>query len=217
MNLPLWMLSAALAAPPAAAADAPIAGTYVARMAETASALRLGADGRYEWFFSQGALDLAGAGRWTRSGADRLLLTSDPPVVPPRTVFVASGRDSEPGLLVSIVDAEGKPAGFLDVVAEHGQGEPSHGFAQEGEHRFEPEAGRPVTAVRVGSQVYDFVSEAFAVPPGDNVMRFRFEPNDVGKADFQAQEVMVAPRALSLVWRGLNLRYTLSDEREESD
>ncbi len=58
--------------PAHAAATAPaatLAGEYhLDGVMETGSGLLLHPDGRFEWFFSYGALDLAARGRWTRAG-----------------------------------------------------------------------------------------------------------------------------------------------------
>lgn len=213
ITLAIAGLTACLSAPAAAA----IEGTYVANLPETASALRLLPGGRFEWFFSQGALDLQGSGRWSRRDDRTLLLTSDPPVVPPRFTLLERRRDGEPGLLVKVVDASGAPANFLDVRAEYSDGSGADGFIQEGgEYRFAAEAGRSIVALFLGSAVFDFVSERYPVAADEaNVISFRFEANDVGKHDFQAHPVTLEPRALEMSWKGLELRYALTDQPEE--
>ena len=203
------------AAPPA---EMPVEGVWKAQMPETAAFLELDANGRFGFFFSQGALDATGEGRWERSG-DRLLLTSDPHPVPPRTTLLGSGSDGEPGLLVRIVAADGKPVSLIDLFAEHPGGEVSHGLVQSypgGEYRFEGQP--PVKAVAVGSLIYDFDSPSFPVPSGANVMRFRFEPNDYAKVDFAALPVTIeADGSLLLNWRGVDLRYRRHVEEPTDD
>lgn len=209
------------AAPPA---DMPVEGVWKAELPETAAFLELKSNGRFGFFFSQGALDATGEGRWERSG-NRLLLTSDPHPVPPRTTFLGSASDGAPGLLVRIVGADGKPVSLVHVFAEHPGGEVSHGLVQSypgGEYRFE--ADPPVKTVAVGSLIYDFVSPSFPVPSGRNVMRFRFEPNDYAKVAFVALPVRIeADGSLLLNWRGLDLRYRrhvedpTGDRPEEQD
>lgn len=71
------------AAHPVAAAPA-LAGEYhLEGVMETGSGLRLHEDGRFEWFFSYGALDLAARGRWTRAG-DGIDLAVDEMQFPPQ-------------------------------------------------------------------------------------------------------------------------------------
>ena len=73
--------------PAHAAATAPaatLAGEYhLDGVMETGSGLLLHPDGRFEWFFSYGALDLAARGRWTRAG-DGIDLAVDEMQFPPQ-------------------------------------------------------------------------------------------------------------------------------------
>jgi len=67
-----------------AAAAATLAGEYhLDGVMETGSGLLLHPDGRFEWFFSYGALDLAARGRWTRAG-DGIDLAVDEMQFPPQ-------------------------------------------------------------------------------------------------------------------------------------
>ena len=68
----------------AAAPAATLAGEYhLDGVMETGSGLLLHPDGRFEWFFSYGALDLAARGRWTRAG-DGIDLAVDEMQFPPQ-------------------------------------------------------------------------------------------------------------------------------------
>ena len=187
-------------------AVATVEGIYQLDMPETASTLILGPGGRFQWDFSQGALDLVGEGRWPRHG-DRLVLTSDPPVVPPRFLHTGAGDSEIPGLLIEVTNARGKPAGNLDVAAEYADGSRESGFIQGGEYRFEPDPARRIVAMFLGSEIYGFVSERFPVAEGVTVLRFRFEANDVGKADFQAVPAAITADGLDVDWKGTTLRY----------
>ena len=89
----LLAVSIALAAPcvtaqdlgrAAATATETLAGEYhLDGVMETGSGLLLQADGRFEWFFSYGALDLAARGHWTRAG-DGIDLAVDEMQFPPQ-------------------------------------------------------------------------------------------------------------------------------------
>ena len=69
---------------PAATPAATLAGEYhLDGVMETGSGLLLHPDGRFEWFFSYGALDLAARGRWTRAG-DGIDLAVDEMQFPPQ-------------------------------------------------------------------------------------------------------------------------------------
>jgi hypothetical protein len=189
-------------------AAAGIEGTYVLHQRETDSTLELQSNHRFRWYLSQGAMDVSAQGNWEEKG-NVILLTTSPVVVPPRFELVGSGHDRESGLLIKIVDVHGKPVVYLDVFADsENGGEPDHGFEQTGEYRFRPRAGYPITSVRLGSEIFDFISKPFPVArDGSNVMTFRFTPNDCGKANFVAQPVTLAGGALTLKWRGVELLY----------
>ena len=59
---------------PAVADTASLAGHYYLEgIMETGSELLLRDDGRFQWYFTYGALDLAAEGRWQREGADIVL------------------------------------------------------------------------------------------------------------------------------------------------
>ncbi|MDR7097703.1 hypothetical protein J2X04_000050 [Lysobacter niabensis] len=64
--------------PAAAVASEPaLSGHYYLQgVMETGSELMLGDDGRFQWYFSYGALDLLAKGRWHREG-DRVVLVPD--------------------------------------------------------------------------------------------------------------------------------------------
>ena len=90
----LLAVSLALVAPCAVAQDTTAATSTAQALAgeyhldgvmETGSGLMLHADGRFEWFFSYGALDLAARGHWTRAGDGIDLAVEEmqfPPQVP---------------------------------------------------------------------------------------------------------------------------------------
>jgi hypothetical protein len=61
--------------PVAAPADARLAGHYYLNgIMETGSELLLREDGRFQWYFTYGALDLEAEGRWQREGDAVVLL-----------------------------------------------------------------------------------------------------------------------------------------------
>jgi hypothetical protein len=196
------------AAPPAG-----IEGVYATRQMEMASALRLTPDGRFDWYLSYGALDLAGAGRWSRGADGGLLLNSEPAYVAPRFEPAGKSRDGKRGLLVHVTDERGKAPNYLEALVEYEDGGRETHYLEEGAHRFAEKPGRRIVAVQLGSRAFDFISKRFAVDTDANVMRFRFFPNDLGRADFRDLAVSVEPDALSFTWRGETLRYVReSDE-----
>jgi hypothetical protein len=210
----LAFLLAAAAPPPEA-----VEGTYVLHRMEVGSALRLTGDGRFQWFFSTGALDLAGEGRWEKGADNAVILTSDPPVVPPRVELAATTRDRKGGVLVQVTDPAGVTPDYLEVVAEYSDGRREQAYFEEGGHRFRTGKGRRILAVRLGSPPFDLVSDRYPVTAAGNVLAFRFLPNGLGQESFAGSRVEVEPNALILNLRGDHLRYermTAEDEEEEA-
>jgi hypothetical protein len=198
-------------AAPASASPAPVEGLYVAHRMETASALQLTADGRFEWMFSTGALDMGGEGRWTRGADGVIRLNSDPPVVAPRFELVGNTKSGDPGVLVRLADESGEAPVWLGALAEYRDGGTSGGRFEGGEHYFEPDPARPIAAIRIAA-ILGIQSERHAVAPGD-VLSFRFHANDMGKADFRDVRVAEEPGALSFTWMGTKLRYVREGAR----
>lgn len=74
--MPAWAAEPKPGDAPAASRDAArIAGHYYLEgIMETGSELLLRDDGRFQWYFTYGALDLAAEGRWQREGVHVVLL-----------------------------------------------------------------------------------------------------------------------------------------------
>ena len=178
-------------------------------MFEVGSTLALAPSGRFLWIFSSGALDLAAEGRWTRAGDGTVVLNSEP-VRAPRFELVSRSRDDRPGIAVRLACESREAAEFLDAFVEYADGEQVAHHFSELEYRATPEdSPRPIAAIRVGSAVFDLLSERVPVNAGEaNVFTFRFIPNDLGRVEFRDQRVAIENGALSFVWRDMPLRYT---------
>ncbi len=206
------VLASALATAAPAEAPKTVEGIYELRMHETASALKLEAGGRFQWYFSQGAADLGAEGRWTRSG-HKILLTSDPAVVAPRFTLSSQAKEEGDGLLITIEHGGGEPPRDLQAIAEFADGSSDSAWIDDsGEHRIEASAQREIVSVRLGSDVFGFWSEPFRVERSKaNLLRFRYEPNDIGKENFQSLPLTIAPGAVTMKWRGTDLKYEVAD------
>ncbi len=67
-------------------------------------------------------------------------------------------------------------------------------------------------SVRLGSDIFGFWSEPFRIDRSKaNLLRFRYEPNDIGKEDFQALPLTIVPGAVTMKWRGTDLKYEAAD------
>lgn len=200
------MLVQAIALMLASASASSPAGTYQADMMETATALRLEEDGRYQWYFSQGALDLRSTGRWVRDG-DRILLSSDP-VREPKFRFLGAVKSPEPGIEVRVSGPGGAGVQGIDLIVEIDGGRRLEGTTDaDGAGRFDAPAGSART-VTLALPMFDLLSPPFAVgAAGGNVLRFELQPNDIGRERFDRAPLHVEKDGLELEWRGPKILY----------
>ncbi|MBC6492336.1 hypothetical protein ACFSQD_02410 [Flavihumibacter stibioxidans] len=145
---------------------------YLQSVRETASGFRLNADSSFDFFFSQGALDRSGKGRW-RVENGILQLDSEKW---PGTDFrlIESGTVSEKGFFIEIAEENKNILAFVDCILKNGDktkggSSNSHGeiFIENAEadsillqFRFVPER---ISVFRVKDQTH-------------NYYRFGFEP-----------------------------------------
>ncbi|MEO9461662.1 MAG: hypothetical protein ABJ242_02905 [Marinomonas sp.] len=162
-------------------------GDYTGNSFETAMGMRLAEDGTFNWRLSVGALDMRAKGSWQQQG-ETITLTSDPKPLPAR--FNWSGFEkAEGGKLVKVVWAEtGKPFAYATAGLICSDG--SRITAQVPAEGWSPDPAKcpkPVSLTlqegiyKVRSEPYDLA--AFDMPQGTTI-RFAFERNDLGVADF---------------------------------
>ena len=191
----------------AAMAQAPsLVGTYDGRQMEMAAALELLADGRFRYALAYGALDEEAAGKWTLRG-DRVLLTSDP-VRAPRLVLISQGRGAPGMLRVDLDLPKGLSRQYFDAIMTkpNGQAERKQ-LAEEG--LLMPFVGAEApTALRLSLQMFDVASAPVRLDANSGYsLRFRFEPNDIGKVPFEATPLQVVNGALLLDRHGRTIRF----------
>ena len=201
-----WLATVAAAIAVALPADArsPYSGRYrVAEGPDVAGGLELGADGRFRYFLSAGALDQRAEGSWTETAGD-IRLTTDPKPVPPS---FARGPDAKP----DGGEAEGEDAPTLHVRLADGRdlagidfrlglttGAGMAGYTQAEGWRFEePGAETPartpaetperkIAWVELIEPIYGVVSQRFVIdPPAAGGLVFVLTPNDIEIVDFQ--------------------------------
>ncbi|HEX8226142.1 MAG TPA: carboxypeptidase-like regulatory domain-containing protein [Allosphingosinicella sp.] len=191
----------------AASAVPAVGGVYVANQPETATGLMLAPDGRYEWAFSQGALDLESEGRWVREG-DRIILTSRA-YRPPRFSLSKASRSGVPGISVTVETAPGKPVQGIDVLLRYAGGKSDTGdTGAEGEYRFEPAPGDKPLSVALAIGMFQVESEAFPLDASRvDTLSFTIDPGDLGKQSFAAEPAAIVQDGLELTWRGQKLLY----------
>jgi hypothetical protein len=197
----------AFAVPVARAAS--LVGTYDGGQMEIAAGLELNADGRFRYALSYGALDEEAAGRWSISG-DRVLLTSDP-VTPPRFVLVSRDRAADGVLQVSLDVPKGLSRQYFDALITTTSGATQRRqFAEDGLLSQFTRENVPAS-LRLLFPMFSIAGEPVPLDPGSgHSLRFRFEPNDLGKANFQATPLRIVGGDLLLDRHGRTIRFRRS-------
>jgi len=164
------------------------------------------ADGRFRYGLAYGALDEEAAGKWTLRG-DRVLLTSDP-ITAPRFVLVSQGR-SAPGVLRVDLDLpKGVSRQYFDALISKANGQTERKqLAEDGLLLPFAAAEAPVT-IRLSLQMFQVASGPVRLDANSGYsIRFRFEPNDIGKVAFQATPLKLVDGALLLDRHGRTIRF----------
>lgn len=168
-------------------------GTYNGSSFETAMGMRITEDGRWEWGLSVGALDMRGAGTWEESG-DVITLTSDPKPAPAQFRFQGfepAEGSADPEKLVHVFRPDGKQFTYAEANIECANGARVLQFAAGSTaylDGYEPDTcDRPI-AVTVEQGIYDITSPRYDLAAmgweTGQIMRFEFDPKDLGIVDF---------------------------------
>jgi hypothetical protein len=198
------------AAPVATPTPASLAGRYDGGQMEIAAMLELGADGRFHYALSYGALDEEAQGSWQLDGA-QVRLTSDP-VTPPRFALVATRPLPTHRLRLSLELPPGMDAQYFDARVRLASGRVID--RQLGEDGLDLPLGPAdrVVSVQLQLPVYDFQGDAIPLPgaPGEAV-RIRFDPNDLGQVAFTRTPLLIGPEGLVLERYGRTLTFRRSE------
>jgi hypothetical protein len=191
MRIMLALLVAAVAAPASAQTVASLAGTYDGHQMEMGAMLRLTPDGRFDYGLAYGALDETGKGSWALKDG-KVLLTSDP-VTPPRFVFAGQKTGAAGVLDVALKVPKGMSPRYFDVAVTLTKGEPTGGqFSEAGGLSIPVDPVDPPRSVRVFLPMFELASDPVPVDPSKGyALSFRFEPNDIGKADFRGTALKI--------------------------
>ena len=183
-----------------------LVGTYDGRQMEMAAGLELLANGRFRYALAYGALDEQAAGKWTLRG-DRVLLTSDP-VRAPRFVLVSQGRGAPGVLRVDLDVPKGVSRQYFDAVITKANGQAERKQLAEDGLSLPFAAAEAPTTIRLLLQMFEVASGPVRLDANSGYsVRFRFEPNDVGKVSFQATPLKVVNRELLLDRHGRTIRF----------
>jgi hypothetical protein len=205
----LLLAAAATVAAPATAQPASLVGSYDGHQMEMAAGLELRADGRFRYGLAYGALDEQAAGRWTARG-DQVLLTSDP-VTPPRFVLVSQGRAADGVLQVGLDAPQGMSRQYFDVLVLNANGQAERKQLSEDGLSLPFGRDNPPSSIRMLFPVFQVIGDPVRLDPSSGyAVRFRFEPNDLGKVAFQATPLKVVNGELLLDRHGRTIRFKRS-------
>jgi hypothetical protein len=199
--------ASAIAARAMAQSQSPsLVGTYDGGQMEMAVALELLADGRFRYALAYGALDEQAAGKWSLRG-DQVLLTSDP-VRAPRFVLVSQGKGA-PGLLRVDLDVpKGVSRQYFDALITKVNGQTERKQLAEDGLSSPFAAAEAPTAIRLLLPMFEVASGPVRLDANSGYsIRFRFEPNDIGKVAFQATPLKLVNGALLFDRHGRTIRF----------
>jgi hypothetical protein len=169
-----------------------LAGTYDGGQMEVAAQLLLKPDGHFQYELAYGALDEAAEGTWEFKG-NAVLLTTVPAVTPPGFVVV-SDTPAPSGLFVKLTKTlvEGMRQRVLLLYGASPKADQDADEAEVGDDGAVPiPAGKHPTAFIPEIPVYPILPKPIALTAGGHRFVLRFEPHDIGKADFHPMPLLV--------------------------
>ena len=206
MRLLLALLTAMIATPAFAQHPASLVGHYDGHQMEMGAELVLNANGRFQYGVAYGALDEEATGTWVLQG-DQVLLTSDP-VTPPRFVFLGQ-KPAPAGIFrLSLEAPQGMSLQYFDAVLTFARHDP------EGEQLTDDGLARPIDAkdppitARLFLPMFELKADPVTIDPAKGYwLSFRFEPHDLGKADFRSAPLALDKGDLLLERFGRTIRF----------
>jgi hypothetical protein len=181
-------VSLALAAAPHQPAD--VVGVYTTDQMEVAGVLQLRPDGRFSYRLDYGAVSESAEGDWRLSGQS-VEISSNPVPKPPDFTLVRDDPAPAGKLYVALEDSGVSWSPLDAVVAIEGKDRPALLQAEADGEILIPKGSR-ATTLSMLVPVYQVAGSPVALS-GDRGHRllFRFAANDMGKAIFRAQPLLV--------------------------
>jgi hypothetical protein len=189
---------AAMAAAPTPAADtANLVGSYDGGQVEIAAMLELGADGRFHYGLSYGALDEEAFGKWELDGS-RVLLTSDP-VAAPRFLMLEARPLHARRLELKLDLPQGMDRQYFTARVRLADGRSIERQLSETGLVLPLGRGERAVSVLLLLPVYELAGAPLPLPPGLGVAaHLRFDANDLGKVAFAREPLQIGPEGLVL-------------------
>jgi hypothetical protein len=150
----------------------PIGEYYLQGVRETASAFKLNKDSTFWFFFSYGALDRVGEGRWKTEG-NTLVLNSEKKPAQDFTM-VQSGKNAGTGITLQITGGSAQIKQFVHAVVKTGNATEQASANEEGVISFKTDTA---TTIILLFELCPEKQSIFTIVPGKhNFFEFRFEP-----------------------------------------
>ena len=181
-----------------------IAGTYDGGQMEVGAQLLLKPDGHFQYELAYGALDESAAGTWELKD-NAVLLTTVPAAVPPRFVVV-SDTPAPSGLYVKLtkVLVEGMRQRVILIYVPNKEADEAD---VNDDGSVDIPAGKHPTAFIPEIPVYPIQPDPIPLKgSGGHRFLLRFEPHDIGKADFRATRLTLANGVLTMTRPDLQLQ-----------
>jgi len=197
----LWLVATVGGPHPAA-----LIGRYDGGQAEIAAGLELQADGRFRYALSYGALDEEATGSWHAEGKS-VVLESDP-VKPPAFALIDRKAAAPDVVHIGLELPEGvDPQYFAGTVLLADGGRLAGRLTAQGLSLTLQPGQRPAS-VSVALPMLEILSGPIAVDMSKGLdFRFRFEPNDLGKANLSDVRLEQEDGALILDRHGRTIRF----------
>lgn len=177
---------APVAAPTEQAEPASVAGTYDGSQTEMAATLELGAEGRYRYALSYGAVDEFSSGTWARKDGG-IVLNSDPST-PPQFELLGTENGSAPkdAVRVHLEGVGNLPLSLFSVIVERGDGTSATVDFSDAGVDIPVSPTDQVLSISLALPMYEIRGEPVTVPgPAGKALYFGFHANDLGFKAFK--------------------------------
>jgi len=184
-----------------------LAGLYDGGQMEVGAQLLLKPDGHFEYELAYGALDETAVGTWEIKD-NAVLLTSVPATVQPSFVVVSDTSDPSGRLSVKLtkVLVEGMRQRVLLLYGASPKPDQSADEADVNDDgSVDIPAGKHPTAFIPEIPVYPTLPAPIALSAGGHRFLLRFEPHDIGKADFRSTPLVLQDGVLVMPRRDLQI------------
>jgi len=182
-----------------------LVGYYNGGQMEVGAQLQLKADGHFSYELAYGALDEAAEGTWEFK-QDAVFLTTVPAVVPPRFVVESDMHSPQGELWITVSNPAFLQGSRQRIYLIYGPNEQAD-MAQVGEDgRVALPGNRWPTAIIPEIPVYPIMAKPIPLTAtqGHRIV-MRFEPNDIGKANFHAARLGIEGGVLIMPRRDLQV------------